>query len=129
MVSYSMKEVCEKTGLTAHTLRYYEKEGLLTGIGRTKGGLRVYTDGDLETLGLVCCLKSTGMPLGEIARFILLTREGKHTLKERCEILKLHRQNVLSRMEEMQKHLDKVTWKLDFYSQKLKDYEGAGGAR
>lgn len=122
-MNYSMKEVCEKTGLTAHTLRYYEKEGLLPEISRTKGGLRIYTDADLEILGLICCLKNTGMPLNEIARFIQLTREGDHTLKERCEMLRSHRQAVLDRMAEMQRHLDKVTWKLNFFSEKLDAYE------
>ena len=55
---YSIQEVCEKTGLTAHTLRYYEKEGLLTGVARSTGGFRQYSDEDMEWLGLVCCLKN-----------------------------------------------------------------------
>ena len=122
-MSYSMKEVCGKTGLTAHTLRYYEKEGLLQGISRTAGGLRVYTDADLETLGLICCLKNTGMQLEEIGRFIRLTRQGEHTLRERCDILRQHRQRVMDHMAEMQKHLEKVTWKLNFFSEKLAAYE------
>ena len=122
-MTYSMKQVCEKTGLTAHTLRYYEKEGLLTEIGRTKGGLRAYNDTNLETLGLICCLKNTGMSLSEITRFIQLTQEGEHTLKERCEILRKHRQHVLDHMAETQKYLDKVTWKLNFFSEKLVAYE------
>ena len=53
---YSIQEVCEKTGLTAHTLRYYEKEGLLTGVARSTGGFRQYSDEDMEWLGLFCCL-------------------------------------------------------------------------
>ena len=91
---YTIKEVCERTGLSAHTLRFYEKEGLLTDISRTSGGIRSYSDDDMESLGLICCLKNTGMPLAEIARFIRLTREGEHTLKERCEILREHREHI-----------------------------------
>ncbi len=120
---YSIQEVSEKTGLTAHTLRYYEKEGLITGVERSQGGFRQYTDHDLDALGLICCLKNTGMSLQEIARFVALTREGKHTLKERVELLRQHRENVLERMNEMQKYLDKVTWKLNCFSQKLQEYE------
>ncbi len=120
---YTIREVCEKTGLSAHTLRYYEKEGLLSGIGRTAGGIRHYTDADLETLGLICCLKNTGMPLAEIARFIRLTREGEHTLRERCGILRAHREHVLECMAETRRYLDTVTWKLDFFSEKLKAWE------
>ena len=120
---YSIQDVSKKTGLTAHTLRYYEKEGLLNGVGRSQGGFRQYTDEDLERLGLICCLKNTGMSIQEIARFVQLTREGEHTLEERVELLREHRERVLARMEEMQKHLDKVTWKLNFFTEKLRAYE------
>ena len=120
---YSIQEVCNRTGLTAHTLRYYEKEGLLTGVARSAGGFRQYSDEDLEALGLICCLKNTGMSLQEITQFVKLTHEGDRTLKERVEMLREHRENVIARMQEMQKHLDKVTWKLNFFSEKLRAYE------
>ncbi len=120
---YTIQDVCRKTGLSAHTLRYYEKEGLLTNIGRSSGGFRQYSDEDLEGLGLICCLKNTGMSLHEIARFVQLTHEGEHTLEERVEMLRKHRENVVDRMSEMQRYLDKVTWKLNFFSEKLRVYE------
>ncbi len=121
---YSIQEVCRKTGLTAHTLRYYEKEGLLTGVARSTGGFRQYSDEDMEWLGLICCLKNTGMPLQEIARFVQLAHQGDRTLEERVELLKEHREKLISRMEEMQKYLEKITWKVNFFSGKLKEYEG-----
>ena len=120
---YTIQEVCKKTGLTAHTLRYYEKEGLLPDIGRSAGGFRMYTDEDVDTLSGICHLKGTGMPLKDIAKFMALAREGDSTLRERCEMLKKHREMVLKRMEEIQKSLDKVTWKYDFFMRKLKEYE------
>ena len=120
---YSIQDVSKKTGLSAHTLRYYEKEGLIPGVGRSQGGFRQYTDEDLERLGLICCLKNTGMSIQEIARFVQLTHEGDHTLQERVELLREHREKVLERMAEMQKHLDKVTWKLNFFTEKLRAYE------
>lgn len=120
---FTVQQVCRKTGLTAHTLRYYEKEKLLPGIGRSAGGFRQYTDEDLEALSMICCLKNTGMPLKDIARFMALTREGDQTLRARCEMLKNHRETVLEKMEEMQRHLDKVTCKYHFFSKKLKAYE------
>ena len=122
---YSIQDVSKKTGLSAHTLRYYEKEGLISGVERTQGGFRQYTDEDLERLGLICCLKNTGMSIQEIARFVQLTREGDHTLKERVELLREHRERVLARMEEMQKYLEKVTWKLNFFTEKLNAYEAS----
>ena len=120
---YSIQDVSNKTGLSTHTLRYYEKEGLISGVERSQGGFRQYTDGDLERLGLIRCLKNTGMSIQEIARFVQLTHEGDHTLEERVELLREHRERVLERMAEMQKHLDKVTWKLNFFTEKLRAYE------
>ena len=121
---YSIHEVCERTGLTAHTLRYYEKEKLLPSVGRSAGGFRQYTDEDMESLAMICCLKNTGMSLQDIARFMELTREGDQTLRERCELLKRHRERVLERMEEMQRHLEKVSCKVEYFSRKLDEYEG-----
>ncbi len=120
---YSIQDVSKKTGLSAHTLRYYEKEGLLSHVDRSPGGFRQYTDEDMEALGLICCLKNTGMSLQEITRFVSLTHEGDQTLKERVELLREHRENVIQRMQEMQKYLEKVTWKLNYFSEKLHAYE------
>ena len=120
---YSIQDVSNKTGLSTHTLRYYEKEGLISGVERSQGGFRQYTDEDLERLGLIRCLKNTGMSIQEIARFVQLTHEGDHTLEERVELLREHRERVLERMAEMQEHLDKVTWELNFFTEKLKAYQ------
>ncbi len=120
---YSIQDVSKRTGLSAHTLRYYEKEGLLSHVDRSAGGFRQYSEEDMEELGLICCLKNTGMPLQEIARFVSLTHEGNGTLRERVELLRAHRENVISRIEEMKIHLEKVTWKLNYFSEKLRNYE------
>ncbi|MBR4332294.1 MAG: MerR family transcriptional regulator [Clostridia bacterium] len=120
---YSIQEVSKKTGLSAHTLRFYEKEGLLCHVERSPGGFRQYTDEDLEALGLICCLKNTGMSLQEITRFVQLTHAGEQTLKERVELLREHRENMIARIAEMQKYLDKVTWKVNFFTEKLRAYE------
>ena len=63
------------------------------------------------------------MSLQDIARFMELTREGDQTLRERCALLEKHRETVLERMKEMQTYLEKVTWKVNYYSDKLKTYE------
>lgn len=125
---YTIQEVCRKTGLTAYTLRYYEKEKLLPEIERSAGGFRQYTEDDLEALAMICCLKNTGMSVQDIARFMALTREGDQTLRARYEMLKAHRETVLGQMEEMQRYLDKVTWKCNYFLQKLKAYEEADEA-
>ena len=126
---YSIRYVSQKTGMSAHTLRYYEKEGLIGAIGRSGCGFRQYTDADLEALGLICCLKNTGMSLREIADFVALARQGDQTLAQRVDMLRRHRDNVVQRMSDMQKHLDKVTRKLNQYTDRLAAYEaGKDGA-
>ena len=124
---YTIKEVSEKTGLSDHTLRYYEKAGLLTGVNRSPGGFRQYTEDDLEWLGLICCLKNTGMSLEEIAKFVELTHQGDQTLRERVALLEEHRENVKEKITQMQAYLDKVNAKLAHFSAKLTEYETKEG--
>jgi len=122
-MNYSVKYVSEKTNISAHTLRYYEKEGLLPRIHRTRGGIRYYTDEDLEILDLICCLKKTGMPLKEIKTFVQLSRQGSSTLKERCDILRAQQRNVTRQIEELKQYQEKVTCKLNYFSSLLGEQE------
>ena len=86
-------------------------------------------DADLEVLSGICCLKSTGMSLQDIARFLQLSREGDRTLPQRVALLQSHRETVLARMAEMQAHLETVTRKLDCYQEKLQAYEAQSADR
>jgi DNA-binding transcriptional MerR regulator len=121
-MDYSIKQVSEKTDLKAYVLRYYEKEGLLPFINRSKSGFRRYSEDDLEWLGLICCLKNTGMSIKQIKDFVELSMKGKDTLKERCEMLIQHKINVETQIEEMQKHLQKVSWKIDYFTAQYDKY-------
>jgi DNA-binding transcriptional MerR regulator len=121
---FTIKEVSEKTALPPHVLRYYESEGLLPSVGRSRNGIRRYSENDLEWLGLICCLKNTGMSIKQIKNFVELSLQGDDTLKERCELLREHKQAVEKQIQEMQKHLQKVTHKIEHFSQQ---YEAAQG--
>lgn len=114
-MGYSIKQVSEKTGLTPYVLRYYEKEGILTDIHRSESGIRCYSDGDLEWLGLVCCLKNTGMSLKQIRDFMDLSLQGPHTLGRRCEMLVEHKRSVEAQIGKMQQHLEKVSCKISHF--------------
>ena len=122
-MGYTIKQVSERTNLSAHVLRFYEKEGLLSNINRSKSGIRSYSEDDLEWLGLICCLKNTGMSLKQIKEFMDLSAEGKKTLKQRCDILIEHRKNVEAQIQEMHKHLDKVSHKIDHYTKQYNEYK------
>ncbi|MBE7718869.1 MerR family transcriptional regulator [Lacrimispora indolis] len=122
-MGYTIKQVSERTNLSAHVLRFYEKEGLLSHINRSKSGIRNYSEDDLEWLGLICCLKNTGMSLKQIKEFMDLSAEGGKTLKQRCDILIEHKKNVEDQIQEMNKHLEKVSHKIDHYTRQYKEYK------
>ena len=123
-MSYSIKEVSQRTNISAYVLRYYEKEGLLPHVSRSKGGIRRYTDADLELLGLICCLKKTGMSLRDIRMFVQLQERGPSTLRQRCDILEAQQRTILNGMEEMCKNCEEVRHKLEVYTALLREYEG-----
>ncbi|NLL77675.1 MAG: MerR family transcriptional regulator [Clostridiales bacterium] len=122
-MSYTIKQVSELTNLTAHVLRFYEKEGLLPHINRSDSGIRKYSEDDLEWLGLICCLKNTGMSLKQIKAFVDLSAEGKGTLKQRCDMLIEHKKNVEAQIQEMYKHLEKVSHKIDHFTKQYEEYK------
>lgn len=115
-MKYSIHEVATKFGLTAHTLRYYDKEGLLPFIGREPSGTRIFTEKDLEWLAMICCLKDTGMPIKEIKQYADWCAKGMETLEERKAMLADHRLQVLQQMEALQKNLDLIDSKIAVYN-------------
>ncbi|EPR09514.1 MerR family transcriptional regulator [Ruminiclostridium papyrosolvens] len=123
-MDYSIKQVSEKTNLKAHVLRYYEREGLLPNVSRSESGIRRYSEEDLEWLGLICCLKNTGMSIKQIREFVALSAQGKGTLKQRCDLLIEHKKTVESQIEEMHNHLKKVTHKIEYFTSQYEEYSG-----
>lgn len=121
-MGYTVKMVAEKTGLSPHVLRYYEKEGLLPHIQRTQSGIRQYTDADLEWLGLICCLKNTGMSIKQIRDFVNLSTQGPQTLKARCTMLLAHKKEVEEHIEETNRHLERVSHKIAYFTKQYEEY-------
>ena len=121
-MGYTVKDAAERTGLSANALRYYEKEGLLPHIARSKSGIRHYSDEDLEWLSLICCLKNTGMSIQQIRDFVDLSLRGPETLKARCDMLEAHKRGVEAHIAQTNQHLDKVTHKIAYYTRKYMEY-------
>lgn len=121
-MEYSIKQVSEKTNLKAHVLRFYEREGLLPNVNRSDSGIRRYTEDDLEWLGLVCCLKNTGMSIKQIKDFVELSKQDGKTLKQRCDMLIEHKKNVEAQIAEMQRHLEKVAHKIECFTEQYEKY-------
>lgn len=116
-MGYSIGQVAKKTGLTAHTLRYYEKEGLLPFVRKNGSGLRVFSDSDLGWLTLIECLKGTGMPLKGIKQYIDWYMEGDSTLPQRLEMFKEQKLRLLEQMAQLEKHMEKIDYKIAYYNE------------
>ncbi|QSB17216.1 MerR family transcriptional regulator [Natronosporangium hydrolyticum] len=119
----SVGEAAARVGLTTHTLRWYEQEGLVAQIGRDSAGRRRYSETDLGWLELLIKLRRTGMPVREMRRYAQLAREGEHTLPERLQLFEEHQERVRARMSELQRDLDTITYKVDIYRKIVADQE------
>jgi DNA-binding transcriptional MerR regulator len=94
MSAYTPAQVVEETGLSIDTLRYYEKIGLLEPVGRNAAGQRRFTDAHLDQLSIARCLRESGMPIADVARYAELVRAGDHTIDDRIALLEAHNQRV-----------------------------------
>ncbi|MFC7546243.1 MerR family transcriptional regulator [Plantactinospora sp. GCM10030261] len=115
MTGYSPAETARRSGFSLDTLRYYERIGLLAGIGRTSGGQRVFTDEDLGWLELFRCLRDTGMPIAQMCRYADLAREGEHTIRERQELLERHAATVEEQMRLLDRQYAHLRAKIRYY--------------
>ncbi|MFC9732582.1 MerR family transcriptional regulator [Streptomyces roseolus] len=112
---YTISEVAALTGLTAHTLRWYERIGLMPHVDRSHTGQRRFTERDLSWLDFVGKLRLTGMPVADMVRYAELVRAGEHTHGERRALLEATRRDVLARIEELRSTLAVLDLKIDHY--------------
>ncbi len=115
MGEYTIHEAADRSGLTAYTLRYYERIGLLDAPARATGNQRRYDNADLAWLAFLQRLRSTGMPIRTMRRFAQLRRGGERTVAERRALLEEHRDEVLERIAELQRDLQTLTEKIIHY--------------
>ncbi|MBN6080526.1 MerR family transcriptional regulator [Aggregatibacter actinomycetemcomitans] len=116
-MSYTTAQAAQKMGISAHTLRFYDKEGLLPNVGRDEHGNRRFTDNDLQWLSLLQCLKNTGMSLKDIKRFAKCTTIGDSTIEERLALFENQTQNVKQQISELKRYLSLLEYKVAFYQQ------------
>jgi|SRR5579859_1228165 len=114
--AFTIQEAAEKTGLTDHTLRYYERIGLLMPIGRAANGHRRYSQQDINLIVTLSCWLKTGMPLADIQCYVKMVQEGDVTAGKRRALLEAHRQSVVRQLEELQATLQLIDYKIQNYS-------------
>ena len=105
-MAYTVGEMARRLGVPASTIRYYDKEGLLPFVGRSSGGIRVFTEKDFEWLRIIECLKKTGMSLKDIREYIELAMQGDETIARRLELFRKQRTVLETRMAELQQTMD-----------------------
>jgi DNA-binding transcriptional MerR regulator len=115
----TIAEVAERTGLTRHTLRYYERDGLMLGVGRDDSGHRRYSERDLGWIELITKLRATGMPVREVRRYAELVRAGDGNSGERLALLRVHRERVRAQLHTMTAYLDAIDMKISYYAEAL----------
>jgi DNA-binding transcriptional MerR regulator len=114
-MQWSIQRAAAETGLSADTLRYYEKIGLLPGIARSQSGHRRFSEDDLGWIRFLQRLRATGMPIEQIQRYGELMRAGDHTSAERRQILETHRQAIRREIGHLEDALDLLDRKIAHY--------------
>ena len=114
-----MKETCEKTGLTYDTLKFYCNEGLIPNVKRNKSNYRVFNDNDINWIKSLTCLKNCGMSIIEMKKYLELCLKGESTIPERKIILDAKLRELEQKKQEIQKSIDFVNWKQNFYNDVL----------
>lgn len=113
---YSIGKVSSTTGIAISTLRYYDKEGLFPAIIRSKGGIRAFTETEIEVIKMIECLKSTGMSIKDIKQFFDWCQEGDASLQKRLDMFNERLKEVTKQMKELQRAMDTVKYKCWYYA-------------
>lgn len=120
---FNIKEVSRLTGLSDHTLRFYEKQLLIKNILRDENGYRVYSDIDIEWINFLIKVKNTGMPLKDLQHYADLMEEGNTTIFEREKMLIQHRKRVEDQIDDLKITLNRIDEKLDRYHNLINSLE------
>jgi DNA-binding transcriptional MerR regulator len=108
-------EVSERYDISSDTLRYYERIGLIPPVNRNESGIRDYNEIDVRRVEFIKCMRSAGLPIEVLIEYVGLVQQGDQTIEARKEILKEQREQLVVRMEEMQKTLDILDHKIEVY--------------
>jgi DNA-binding transcriptional MerR regulator len=115
----TISDAARASGVSAHTLRYYERAGLLDPIDREASGHRRYGEEDLVRIQFLTKLRSTGMPIRQIRAYANLMRGGDETHEARLALLQEHREAVRARLAETEHNLELIDRKIGFYRERL----------
>lgn len=112
---FTVKEASEIMGISPHSLRFYDKEGLLPTLSRTNSRRRMFSYEDLEWVYNIQCWRATGMPLAEIRHYIELLREGNGTIEERYQIILRQRERAIEEAKAAKERVKMLEYKVNWY--------------
>ena len=112
-MTYTIKQVAERLNISEHTLRYYDRQGLMPFLKRDNNGIRCFTEDDIYFIELIMCLKRSNMSLSNIKDFISLYLLGEQTNNLRKAILRNHKEAILNQIEQLHESLCIINYKLD----------------
>ena len=118
---YTVGEMARFLNVSASTLRYYDKEGLLPFVERSNSGIRMFSDKDYEWLKIIECLKKSGLSIKEIRSYIDMTKSGDDSLEERLQLFEERKKDVERQMKELQETLDLLKYKCWYYEMAIQD--------
>jgi DNA-binding transcriptional MerR regulator len=121
---YTIEEAAHRTGVSTHTLRYYERIGLLEPVGRAASGHRRYTDADLGSVTFLTCLRQTGMPIRQMQQFVELTRAGDATVPDRIDALVAHQEALAEQIALLRRHFEALRNKIEYYREVAAEQRG-----
>lgn len=113
--SLSIADVADRTGVSAHTLRYYERIGLIGSVGRSASGHRRYAVGDVDWIRLLSCLRQTGMGIRDLQRFVVTAGGEVATARARLAVMETHAAEVRERKLRVEESLRLIEWKIGRY--------------
>lgn len=115
----TIAQVSKKYDISADTLRYYERIGLIQNVNRTESGIRDYTEEDCRWVEFVKCMRGAGLPIEVLIEYVSLFQQGDSTIEARKELLTEQRQQLLEKMDDMQKTLDRLNYKIEMYEKMM----------
>ena len=119
MRKYSFREFADRSHTTIRTLRYYERVGVIPPVTRTAGGIRDYSDTDIQWVENAKCMRAAGLPIEVIIEYLRLFREGDSTIKARLDLLSEQREILLKQYKQLEETINRLDYKISKYQEAL----------
>ncbi len=126
MNELTIQQMAQQTELSVHTLRYYERIGLIHPIARADNGHRRYSADDIGWIEFLKKLRATGMPISQMQRYAQLQAQGEHTIHERLAMLEAHQRALEDKIAELMQYMETINYKVNLYREIAAKYEREG---